>query len=164
MHPGDVIVQLIDSPLVPFIQLQKYAIWFWQPIINAPAFAIWIMLRTLDKENVARGPRHRISVELLADTTGIGRQQITGRWRGKEWEPGIFDILNREKVARIETVGKGRNTIWWARVLNSLPLLTPQQVQRLPAALQDRHATFLKDFSVDAERWEQIELPSLIQD
>lgn len=163
-QPGDVIVELLESPLVPFLQVQKYALWFWQPLLGVTAFATWLMLRTLDKENVEWGKRHRISVDLIAQTLGVDRQRITGVKRGSSWQAGAFDILNRERLAKIEPIGTGRDLIYWARVLNAVPLLTPQQADRLPPLLQERHTTFLHDFSVDAERWEQIELPTLVTD
>jgi len=162
-QPGDVLVEILESPLVPFIQLQKYAIWFWQPLLGATAFATWLMLRTLDRENAEWGKRHRVSVDIIAQTLGVNRQQITGVKRGSSWQAGAFDILNRDRLSRIEPIGSGRDTIWWARILNSVPLLTPQQVEKLTPLLQERHTTFLREFEINAERWEQIELPTLIQ-
>ncbi len=165
-QPGDIVVELVErNPLIPFIQVQKYGILFWQPLIGAVAFAIWITLRTMDKQNDGRGPRHRISVRKLERTLGVNRQTITGVARGSSWQGGAFDVLNAEKIALIDRVGEGRMAIWHAKVLNSLPFLTPSQVAKLDLELQEDHAAFINEFASDLIlRLEQLSLPSLIQE
>ncbi len=163
-QPGDILVDLIDPPTKPFILLQKYAVYFWQPLLGSVAFATWLVFRCRDKQNEGIGQRHKYNLDVLACTLNVHRQAITGvrREGGQKWQPGAFDVLNTEKVAKIEQVGEGRQAIWWARVWNELPMLAPAQVARLDPLIQQRHETWLKDFAIDAERWEQIELPSLI--
>ena len=164
LKPGDIEVKLIEDPLVPFIQVQKYAIKFWQPLIGAPAFAIWLVLRTMDKQNEGRGRSHRISVGKLALITGIARQTITGVARESSWQRGIFDTLNDEKLCKIVSEGVGRLSVYRAEVLNSVPYLSPVQVARLDPELQVDHDSFIHEFGGNelAVRWEQIALPSLV--
>ncbi len=163
--PGDVIVEVLKNPLEPYLRIQKYAIWFWQPLIGHTAFATWVMLRTKDRVNDGIGKKNRVSVELLADTLKVHRQEITGvmRERGKRWQKGAFDVLNDYGIARIEPIGKGAKAIWYAKVMNSLPLLTPHQVQQLTPLLQERQQGFLEIFKFDFENWEQLTMDSLVQ-
>lgn len=159
----DVIVELIESPLKPFIFVQKYALWFWQPLIGSVAFSTWLMLRTLDRLNEGRGKKHRLSVDMIAQTLGCHRQTLTGRHPAELLE-GTFGTLNAEKLALISTIGEGKDTIYYARVLNAVPLLTPEQVKKLSPLLCDRHNGFLKEFSVDADTWEQLEIATLVRE
>ena len=46
-------------------------------------------------------------------------------------------------------------------VVTSLPLLTPQQVARLPAQNQVEHERYLANRAQDLLAWEQIGLPTL---
>lgn len=158
-----VTVEIVEtSPLVPFIQVQKYAIWFWQPIVGHTAFAVWQMLRTLDQQNDAWGKEHNISVELIAQTLGVHRQAITGCKRGNQWQAGAFDVLTREHLAHITATGNAHERIWRARVLNSLPYVTPAQLKRLPREIQERHDKFLLTYSnIDREWWESLSTPTL---
>lgn len=162
-QPGDVLVSIIKDPLKPYIELQKYAIWYWQPILGYIAFATWVALRAHDEQNEGRGPRQKFSIEILADTLACHRQALTGRKPLEKLE-GAFGVLNEHNIAKIDTIGDGRGVIYWARVLNSLPLLTPEQVKTLPVLLQERHDYFLHKFRVDVDIWEQLALPSLIRD
>ncbi|MGB8644897.1 MAG: DnaA N-terminal domain-containing protein [Anaerolineae bacterium] len=163
-HAGDVLTDLIDSPLEPYIQVQKYAIRFWQPLIGSLSFGAWQMLRCQDKSNlVKRGPKHKISVDLLALTLDCNRQSLTGR-RPQQKLEGAFGVLNEFKIARIDVIGDGRGCIYWARTMNALPLLSPQQVERLPELIRLQHELWLHDFSVDTQRWEQLSIPTLIRD
>jgi|GEM_PF-3421901 len=161
--PGDIYVEFIESPLKPFLLVQKYAIWYWQPLLGSLAFSTWLMLRTLDKVNEGRGIKHRLSVEIIALTLDCHRQSLTGRNPSEKVE-GAFGILNAFHLSRIDVIGKGHDAMYWARVLNAVPLLTPSQVETLPKLLRERHAKFLSDFAIDAEKWEQLEIPTLIQD
>ncbi len=160
--PGDLYVEFIESPLTPYIFLQKYAIWFWQPLLGSLAFSAWVMLRTLDKLNEGRGRKHRISVDLTAQTLGCHRHSLTGRNPAQKLE-GAFGVLNAEKLTYIDVIGKGHDAIYWARVLNAVPLLTPHQIEKLSPLLRERHAQFLSDFAIDADKWQQLELATLIQ-
>ncbi len=161
--PDDVIVRTFDDPHIPFIQVQKYAILYWMPLIGNLALAVWEILRTMDKQNEGIGKRHPISVELIAATTVTNRQAITGCQRKEGWQDGAFDFLNREKLALIERIGQNPATcIWYARVRNHVPLLTPQQVARLPEIIQMRHTRFLRESDIAFEDWQQLKLASLI--
>lgn len=160
---GDVIVEVFQNPLEPFLQVQKYAIWFWQPLLGSTAFATWVLLRTHDRVNDGIGKKHRVSVQLIAETLKVNRQEITGVRRGKAWQPGAFDVLNEFGIAKIVPIGKGAKTLWWAKVMNSLPLLTPKQVEQLTPLLQERQEGFLEIFRIDYENWEQLPMDSLVK-
>lgn len=166
--PGDILISLLDPPNIPFLQVPFYALWFWQPLMGHLAFATYQMLRTRDDcRETGWGRTNRINVETIALTLYCHRQAITGCRRrsnnGAFWKEGAFNILNKLTVASITPVGRGKNVVYDAQVLNSLPLLTPQQVSQLPTLLQTRHRIYLNRHSINTKQWEQLELQSLIQ-
>lgn len=151
-----------------WLQTAKYDYWFWQPLLGCVAFATYQFLRTEERINEGWGDWFVVTVEEIAATLSVGRQAITGVERkkkggGKYWQEGAFDRLQAAAVARVETLGKGRNVSYRVSCLHSLPLLTPQQVEILPPVLQVKHAKFLKEASIEYEEWMQLELPSLVQ-
>ena len=150
-----------------FLQMPKYCEWFWQPYLGCAAYATYRFLRSLHKQNEGWGSWHFVSVEEIAATVADGnRQAITGVQRKKNgrkyWQPGAFDRMSQAAIARVETLGAKRNVSYKVSCLNSLPLLTPAQVETLPEILQLRHAQFLKESSIEYEEWKQLELPSLV--
>ena len=107
-------------------------------------------------------------VARVAATLDVNRQKITGVEReggpgGKYWQPGAFDRLEGAGIAKTERLGSGRNISYRVSCLHNLPLLTPAQVEILPAILQESHAEFLRRASIEYQEWTQLELPTLVQ-
>ncbi|HID65167.1 MAG TPA: hypothetical protein EYP49_20810 [Anaerolineae bacterium] len=151
-----------------FLQMPKYCEWFWQPYFGVVTYATYRFLRSLDRQNEGWGGWHFVKVERIAATLGVNRQKITGVQREKDgrkyWQPGAFDALSQAAIARVETLGKGKKVSYKVSCLNSLPLLTPAQVETLPGILQEEHARFLKECSIEYEEWKQLELSTLVQE
>lgn len=153
-----------------FLQASKYHYWFWQPLVGSVAWATYLFLRSLDKQNEGWGGWNLVSVDEIAATVAEGRRQlITGvsrkrRKTGEEyWQKGAFDRLSEAGIAKVETFGGGNNISYQLSVLNDLPLLVPEQVETLPEILQVKHARKLKECSINYEEWEQLALPTLVR-
>lgn len=153
-----------------FLQIPKYDLWFWQPLLGGVAFATYQFLRSLDRQNEGWGEWRFVSVEEIAATVGVNRQAITGVQRRRKtgekyWQPGAFIRLSEAAITRIETLGGGNKKVSYRiSCLNHLPLMVPGQVETLPEVLQIKHAKFLKECSIEYEEWEQLTLPSLVQE
>lgn len=170
LGPGDVAVKFyrFDPREMGFLQTPKYDIHFWQPLVGCVAFAVYQFLRCEEQLNHGWGQWFRVTVERIKGTLGVGRQAITGvertRADGSEyWQPGAFDALREAGIAQIEVLGSGTRTSYKVSCLHNLPLLTPAQVETLPAILQEEHADFLRKAKLEQEEWLQLELPSLVQ-
>jgi len=165
---GDVFVEIITLPTEPFLKVSKYILWFWQPLLGNVAFGTYLLLRSRDHYlDKFWGKRHRLNVELIAAIMQVNRQAVTGvqRTRGgvKRWIPGAFDAINTHQVGKITSTRRGRGgLLYHARILNTLPLLTPTQVAALPPPVQEHHAGYLQKFDVDRVAWEQLTMPNLI--
>jgi hypothetical protein len=164
---GEIFVEIIKLPTEPFLKVSKYSLWFWQSLMGNIAFSTYLMLRSRDHYmDKFWGKRHRLSVELIAEILQVNRQAITGvqRLRNgvKRWTPGAFDAINEHQVGKIDSARTGRSTIYHARILNTLPLLTPAQVATLPPIVQEHHTGYLKKFDVDRVRWEQLTMANLV--
>jgi hypothetical protein len=169
LEPGQMAVKFYEfSPKGEgFLQTPKYDIWFWQPVVGCVPWATYQFLRCEEKLNRGWGDWFVVTVEELAATLGVSRQQITGVQRkgkkGKYWQAGALDRLEAAGIAKVERLGSGRNILYHVSCLHSLPLLTPQQVERLDPLLQEQHADFLRRARIEYEEWKQLELPTLVQ-
>jgi len=155
--PSPMIIQLVeyDPTKKGFVQVSNYSIEFWQPYLGQKAFRLWLTIRSFA---YTAGKSTWPSITTLAHICFRGnRQQITGRSSQGKYYPGTLESLEREKV-----VWYKRNTNYYIfRVLNSLPLLTPTQLDTLSIPLQERHRRFLKRCQLDYEEWDQLALPTL---
>lgn len=158
LQPDDLLVTLVPAPDRRFLKVSLYSFFFWQPLLGCVAFATYQMIRSTDDVYTGStwGKHQRISVQIIAETLAVNRQAITGvsrRRAGRKcWQPGAFDALNSEQIASIVPLGKGRSTIYDARIFYDLPMLTPDQLERLPPDRRAYHARFLRDNSPAALR------------
>jgi hypothetical protein len=170
-RPDQVAVKFysFDPKGAGWLQTPKYDHWFWQPLVGCVAFAVYQFFRCEEKINRGWGDWFVVTVDEIAATLDVGRQEITGVQRkrrngkGKYWQPGALDRLEEAGIAKIERLGRGTKISYRVSCLHSLPLLTPAQVERLDPILQKKHADFLRDAQLEQEEWLQLELPSLVQ-
>jgi hypothetical protein len=138
-----------------FVQTSNYAIRFWMPYLGVGPFSLWLALRSFayDSSKVTWP-----SIATLAGiTTGGDRQRIIGRKKRGEWTPGYLEQLEQERIVWYKRTGNN----YKYRVLNSLPLLTPDQVKQLPPNMQEAHERFVRHCEIDYEEWVQLPLPTL---
>lgn len=138
-----------------YVTIPSYAIKFWLPLLGAEAFGVYLLLRAIYYNPHRRWTRTRsVYLQLLADTCGCHRQTLIGRdgKSGKLWN------LQNEGIAKIRVTGNTKTRRYVIKVLNSLPLLTPQQLAKLPPLLQSEHSTFLMMAKLDKDEWEQLHL------
>jgi len=156
------------------------------------AFPIWQFLRDRvqpDREyKNAWTPAWEVLLKDLAEMTGFSSQQLTGCWRicpayapgqpccqrngtpGRRaedrcsyWAAGVLQLLIEHGLAVVHVLGTAsRNTRYVLQVYRRVGLLTPWQVDRLPADIQRAHQLFLsQDLGLDYEVWRQIEAVNL---
>ena len=73
----------------------------------------------------------------------------------------LIDLRRVDGLAGIKEEGSGRQRTYRIRALNSPQILTPSQVDRLPAVLHDAHDIWIERARLDLEAWRQLELPIL---
>jgi hypothetical protein len=170
--PGEIAIELIqfDPSTKGWVPTPNYAIRFWQPYLIAReqqagaqktcAFNLWLTLRSFAWiANREAWP----SVETLASIcAGGNRHAIVGR--SDQGRIGALQILEREWLVHVETYGQNRQVSYKYRVLDSLPLLTRNQVETLPETLQKAHERFIKRCDVNYQEWEQLKLNSILED
>lgn len=157
----------IDVELVEFdparrgwVATPHYAIRFWLPLLGRGPWLLWLILRSYGWGGGPATP----SIATLAATLGCSRQQLIGRERRRDgrryWQRGWMEVLRDEGILRWKQDSHGRYRFYVREVL---PLLTPEQVARLPAGLQEAHARWLRQAELDEEAWEQIPISSLLE-
>lgn len=176
-------VELINfDPLrAGFVMTSNYAWQYWQPYLAAReretgaintgiAFCLWNTLRSFPAAWAERGRPHWPSISTLADMVARGnRYRLLGRnAHGKKRRykrtVGVLEILESEYIVWRQTIGTGRDTIYYFRVLDNLPLLTPIQIDKLSPRLQERHAREIERCRLEFEQWQQLSLPTLLED
>jgi len=158
-----------------FVMTSNYALQFWRPYLSAierehgarsggTAFALWQTLRSFpaawqSKTNLWP------SIQTLADMICNGnRHRILGRAprQARKYTTGALEILEQQRIVWPRAQGHGRDTLYFFRVLDTLPLLTPVQILRLTPRLQERHQRVLARCKIDFEDWVQLTLPTLL--
>ena len=138
-----------------FVQVPSYAIRFWQPYLGHRLFNLWL---TLKSYAVPGGGDDWPSVASLARICANGnKQNLIGR--PDREQPGWFELLYREKV--LWYTREGKNYLF--QVLNTLPLLTPHQLAKLPKASHRAHDDFITKSKLDLKAWRQLTLQDLIK-
>jgi hypothetical protein len=139
---------------------------FLQPLLKSAGYGIWRLLKCLyyaPRERYTR--ERRITIDEISSRLRCHRQAITGCNRRRDgqryWQPGVFDIMQEHRIAGIKEEGSGRQRTYRIRALNSPQILTPSQVDRLPAVLHDAHDIWIERARLDLEAWRQLELPIL---
>ena len=146
-----------------FVMCSNYALRFWQPYLGPRPWALWLTLRAFAWDSQRQAWP---SIQTLADIcANSSRHAILGRnsREGRSRINGALDVLERERIVWPTKRGSGSATTYTFRVLDTLPLLTPQQVVKLTPNLQRQHVSFLKRCRIAYAEWEQLTLPNLTQ-
>ena len=77
---------------------------------------------------------------------------------------GALAVLRRERLVQVMPRGQGPTLHYTFRVLKSLPLLSPGQVQRLCPGLQRDHAAWLERYGIDPAAYHSAFGPELPAD
>lgn len=170
-QPGQAHIVIHETdPTKGFVAVPHYAIRFWQPLIGERAFALWQTLRSYGfyvRQTGSEWP----TIEALVDTLGSGtRHALLGRngytLNGTQEIPardGAIKMLTEMRIAHYWTVGSGRNVTYFFKVLDSLPLLSPLQVELLSPRKQFEHDQYLDYYrAFNAAMWRKITDNSLI--
>lgn len=159
-----------------FVMVSNYALQFWQPYLaraereqgarsGGTAFNLWQVLRSFPASWANRTNPFWPSIQTLANIVANGnRHKILGRKTrtGRRPTIGALTVLEQERIVWPQTTGSGRDTIYYFRVLDNLPLLTPTQVLTLTIKLRERHQRTLAKCQIDFQEWTQLTLPSLL--
>jgi len=159
-----------------FVMVSNYALQFWQPYLatrerengarSPVAFQLWQALRSFPAAWNGRNSPWWPSVQTLADIVANGnRHKLLGRAERKDRTRtvGALEVLEQERIVWTQAYGDGRDTIYYFRVLDNLPLLTPAQAAKLTQRLQERHQREVSKCNLDYLEWEQLTMPSLLQ-
>jgi len=176
-------VELINyDPLrAGFVMTSNYAWWYWQPYLavreretgarnTGIAFCLWNTLRSFPAAWSDKGQPHWPSICTLADMVARGnRHKLIGRSAyGKKRRHsrivGTLEILENECIVWQQTIGTGRDTVYYFKVLDNLPLLVPTQIGKLSERLQERHARTIERCQLEFNQWQQLSLPTLLKD
>lgn len=137
-----------------YVVTPSYAIKFWLPLVGAHAFAVYLALRAWYYNPHGDWTRNRpVYMSLLAQTVGCHPQTLTGRRTRVDAHLGALHRLSSEGIARIRVTGSTRTRRYFIAVRNSLPLLTPAQVAKLPRLVQTEHDRFLAAAEIDHQSW-----------
>ena len=164
-----------------FVMTSNYAWQYWLPYLAAReretgalntgvAFCLWNVLRSFPAAWAEKGRPQWPSVCTLADMVARGnRHKLLGRSAyGKKRRHnrivGALEILENEYIVWPQPLGHGRDTIYYFRVLDNLPLLVPAQINKLSERLQERHAREIGRCRLEFEQWQQLSLPTLLKD
>ena len=153
----DAYVQILDfDPLSRGYQITPaYSVKFWLPLLDAPAFNSYQVLRAWYYSNSDWTRYRAVYMELLANTVGVGLQTLTGR----PGHRGQIYRLEDQGIARITVTGNTKTRQYYITVRNTMPLLTPDQVGQLKPLLRKEHGRFLQLAAIDQEEWQQLKLP-----
>ena len=168
----DFVVEVVNFDPVSrtgFLMLGHYHNLFWRPYLDAIAknlgvrfpkpFDLWLVL--ISWQHVKK--TSKLNIEELCEVYGGSREQLFGRYRGDKKFYGDLDILELEGIVKHQKIGRTKNAEYTIKVLGeSLPLLTPHQVNLLPRDLRHTHAALLQSCKVSLADWKQITLDSLV--
>ena len=163
--PGQVAIELIqfDPTQLGYVNTARYAVVFWQPLLGSFPFSAWLTLRAFVWSSDREGWP---AIQTLADIcAGGNRQKLLGRSKqsNREAQRGALQVLEEARIISLRAEGEGSKTRYFFRVLESLPLLTPRQVELLPELLQATHQKWLKRCQIDFEEWQQLEAESFLR-
>ena len=166
---------------IGFVMTSNYVWWYWQPYLavreretgarsTGIAFCLWNTLRSFPAAWSDKGQPHWPSICTLADMVARGnRHKLIGRSAyGKKRRHsrivGTLEILENERIVWQQTIGTGRDTVYYFKVLDNLPLLVPTQIGKLSERLQERHARTIERCQLEFNQWQQLSLPTLLKD
>jgi len=159
-----------------WVMTSNYAHQFWQPYLTAIerengtrsggiAFPLWQLLRSFPASWQGRSNPNWPSIQTLADIVANGnRHKVLGRaaCKGRQRTIGALETLEQARIVWTRTYGQDRDTIYYFRVLDNLPILTPAQTAKLTQRLQERHQREMSKCQIDYEQWQQLTLPTLL--
>jgi hypothetical protein len=169
-------VQLVhtDPSHAGWVMTSNYAWRYWAPLLGliepgygAVPFAVWNTLRSF-AWHVGAGKGTWPSINELAWMCCKGdRHRLLGRNPrvGRVSDRGILPLLQEQGVVIthvIDPFDDPRRRLYGFRVLESLPVLTPAQVEMLPRVLRDSHERYLKVLQVDVQQWRKLVSLSLV--
>jgi hypothetical protein len=158
----DVSGEELDPAQRGFTLVHNYAHYFWRPYLGNTAFALWeLLLSFCYGERDTAFPSISRLARMLTNSDHC-RAVVTGRPAPipspgppprKDGESsgirGALAMLRHERVAQVMQRGQGPTLHYTFRVLKSLPLLSPEQVQRLSPGLQRDHGAWLERYGID---------------
>lgn len=176
--PFEIELVSFDPRDMGHVQTGNYEWRFWCPYMTIRAkelgataytglvaFAAWNILRSYPASWAGSG--HWPAIQTLAHTCAASnRAKILGRAARTDRSRvvGALEILEKERLVWVTTRGDGPYKVYVFKVLDRLPLLTPNQVKKLPPTLQERHDQALGRAQIQLQQWEQMTLPTLIPD
>lgn len=158
----EVIYQFVDFDLFErgWLKVPHYYELYWQPLLGYPAYAFWRYQQLVNWTRYGNYTRSRIiDLSRAAAHIGVDRKVLKGPKGGQVG--GALAKLQTHGVGAFQVHGQGRHTSYSGRVLRTLPLLSPTQVETLPPAMQDEHARWLMDAGFDIDQWYNIREPTL---
>ena len=153
----------VDPAQQGFCQVHNYAHYFWRPYLGNTAFSLWeLLLSFCWGENDTAFPSISRLARMLTNSD-CSRAVVTGRRRAPDAQSdaaqaaceGALQVLRRERLLQVMAHGAGPTLHYTFRVCKALPLLSPEQVQRLCPGLQRDHARWLERYGIDAPAYQR---------
>ncbi len=167
-------VEELGAPLNPaqhgYTMVHNYALYFWRPYLGSTAFALWELLLSFCHAGRDTAYPSISRLARILSNSDHSRAVLTGRNRAKsrdgkrgrsrrqrvkERHKGALDTLRRERLVQLMRRGRGQATRYTFRVLQSLPLLSPVQVQQLSPGLQRDHRFWLQRYGIHEQAHRQ---------
>jgi len=157
--------EYIDPAQQGYAVVHNYAAYFWRPYLGNTAFALWELLVSFcyGERDVAFPSISRLARMLT--NSDHSRAIVTGRRRPPSTNTadptaqrrtlGALEVLRRERLVQVRRRGRGPMARYTFRVLKTLPLLRPEQVEHLSPKLQYDHANWLERYGVDDAAYRQ---------
>lgn len=154
----------VDPAQQGFSLVHNYAHYFWRPYLGNTAFSLWeLLLSFCWGENDTAFPSISRLARMLTNSD-CSRAVVTGRRRAPPAATsdavqtaceGALEVLRRERLLQVMAHGAGPTLQYTFRVCKALPLLSPEQVQRLCPGLRRDHARWLERYGIDAPAYQR---------
>jgi len=148
-----------------YTQIHNYALYFWRPYLGNTAFSLWELLVSFCYGSADSAYPSISRLARMLTNSDHSRAVVTGRAvrpgpqpldkAGQPHGLGALQVLRRERLVQVHCRGHGPTTHYTFRILKTLPLLRPDQVQRLSPKLQRDHALWLERYGIDTEQYAQ---------
>jgi hypothetical protein len=143
--------------------VHNYAHCFWRPYLGNTAFALWELLLSFCYGDCDTAYPSISRLARMLTNSDHSRAVVMGRHSAKAAASdgaaskrrctGALDVLRRERLVQVMQRGHGPTTHYTFRLLQSLPLLRPEQVARLSPSLQRDHARWLERYAIDTQAY-----------
>jgi hypothetical protein len=143
--------------------VHNYAHCFWRPYLGNTAFALWELLLSFCYGDCDTAFPSISRLARMLTNSDHSRAVVMGRRStkgaagdgaaSKRRSAGALDVLRRERLVQVMQRGQGPTTRYTFRLLQSLPLLRPEQVARLSPGLQRDHALWLERYAIDTQAY-----------